>query len=325
MSSEHVQAVVAAAAREVRARYVFADKAERIADSLEERLSAGEYDDVPYAAALADRITADLLAAEPDRHLRVRWHDEARDSSPVSQWDDPDFLAAYWREQDLFNQGITAAQRLPGNVGFLTVESIDEPEGTGEVIESAIAFLRRVSALLVDVRKSTGGAPSGVAFFVSHFVSPPAKHLIDGWNRAGAVVEQTWTTPYVRTRLADIPLFVLTSERTPSGCEELAYDLQALGRAVVVGEKTVGAANPVDVFRVDPHLSLQVPTARVASPLTSGNWEGTGVVPDVACPAQDAVQTAHRLAVRAVLDRHTTDGPALPSSLREEARNVLAG
>lgn len=324
MSGDQVRGVVAAVADEVRARYVFPDKADHIADALQARLSRGDYDAVPYAAALADRLTADLRAAEPDRHLRVRWYPEPGASSAVSDWDNPEFLAGYWHEQDFANQGITGAQRLPGNVGLLTVESVDEPEGTGQVVESAIAFLGRASALLVDVRKSNGGAPSGVAFFISHFLPPPAKHLIDVRDRSGALVDQTWTTPYVRTRLPDIPLFVLTSERTPSGCEELAYDLQALGRAVVVGETTVGAANPVDVYRVDPHVSLQVPTAHVVNAITGTNWEGTGVRPDVACAAEDAVNTAHRLAVRAILDRHATDSP-VPTSVLEEAQAVLAG
>ena len=287
-------------------------------------MSRGDYDAVPYAAALADRLTSDLREAVPDRHLRVRWHTDPAHSGPVSNWDDPEFMAAYWRDQDFANQGLTGARRLPGNVGLLTVESVDEPEGTGHVVESAIAFLARASALLVDVRESNGGAPSGVAFLISHFVPPPAKHLIDVRNRSGALVEQTWTTPYVRSRLADIPLFVLTSGRTPSGCEELAYDLQALSRAVVVGETTVGAANPVDVYRVDPHLSLQVPTGHMVSPLTGGNWEGTGVRPDAPCAAEDAVNTAHRLAARAILDRHPSGRP-LPAGVVEEAQAVLDG
>ena len=322
MSVERVRGVVTAVADEVRARYVFPDKADHIADALRARLDRGDYDAVPYAAALADRLTADLLEAESDRHLRVRWHTEPGNASPVSDWDDPAFMAGYWHEQDFSNQGITGAQRLPGNVWLLTVESVDEPEGTGPVVESAIAFLGRASALLVDVRTSTGGAPSGVAFLVSHFVPPPAKHLIDVRDRSAALVEQTWTTPYVRTRVADIPVFVLTSERTPSGCEELAYDLQALGRAVVVGETTVGAANPVDVYRVDPHVSLQVPTGHVVSAITGTNWEGTGVRPDVPCAAEDAGATAHRLAIQAILDARPAD--ALPSSVREEAQAVLA-
>ena len=65
-------------------------------------------------------------------------------------------------------------------------------------------------------------------------------------------------------------------------------------------------------------------TWRTSVSLTGGNWEGTGVEPDVPCAEEDAVNTAHRLAVRAVLDRHAPDSATLPSSVREEAEAVLA-
>ncbi|MCX4681930.1 S41 family peptidase [Streptomyces sp. NBC_01433] len=40
------------------------------------------------------------------------------------------------------------------------------------------------------------------------------------------------------------PLYVLSSDSTFSAAEELTYDLQQLGRAVVVGERTRGGAHP---------------------------------------------------------------------------------
>ena len=79
----------------------------------------------------------------------------------------------------------------------------------------------------------------------------------------------------------DKPVFVLTSGTTFSGGEELAYDLQQLGRATVVGERTRGGAHPVERFRIRGHLQATIPVARSLSPLSGGNWEGTGVLPDV--------------------------------------------
>ncbi|MGI8691709.1 MAG: S41 family peptidase [Geodermatophilaceae bacterium] len=47
-------------------------------------------------------------------------------------------------------------------------------------------------------------------------------------------------------------MYVLTSGATFSGGEALAYDLQQLGRATVVGERTRGGAHPRRGFRVQP-------------------------------------------------------------------------
>jgi C-terminal processing protease CtpA/Prc len=85
---------------------------------------------------------------------------------------------------------------------------------------------------------------------------------------------------------------VLTSERTFSGGEELAYDLQSLGRARVVGETTGGGAHPREAFDLTPHLQLHVPIARSINAVTGTNWEGVGVVPDVGCPAEEALSRA---------------------------------
>ena len=43
-------------------------------------------------------------------------------------------------------------------------------------------------------------------------------------------------------------------------------------------------------------LSGAVPFARAINPISKTNWEGTGVMPDVAVKASDALDTAEKLA-----------------------------
>ena len=97
------------------------------------------------------------------------------------------------------------------------------------------------------------------------------------------------------------PVFVLTSARTFSGAEEFAYDLQTQKRATIVGETTGGGANPGGPVPLPYGMTLFVPTGRAINPITKTNWEGTGVKPDVAVPADSALAVAHRLAQKAVL------------------------
>ena len=65
---------------------------------------------------------------------------------------------------------------------------------------------------------------------------------------------------------------MLTSGSTFSGGEELAYDLQQLGRATVVGERTRGGAHPVERFRIRPHLqgASRSPARSARSPAGTG-------------------------------------------------------
>jgi C-terminal processing protease CtpA/Prc len=101
-------------------------------------------------------------------------------------------------------------------------------------------------------------------------------------------------------RLGQKPAYVLTSSRTFSGAEELAYDLKNLKRITVVGETTGGAAHAVSPHQAGDHFTVFVPNARSVSPLTNTDWEGTGVVPDVAVLADDALDTALRLAAQII-------------------------
>ena len=108
----------------------------------------------------------------------------------------------------------------------------------------------------------------------------------------------------------DKPVFVLTSGTTFSGGEELAYDLQQLGRASVVGERTRGGAHPVERFHVRPHLQATIPVARALSPASGGNWEGTGVQPDIPVAAGEALDTAYQRALACVRPPQDDHAPA---------------
>jgi C-terminal processing protease CtpA/Prc len=134
--------------------------------------------------------------------------------------------------------------------------------------------------------------PESVALFVSHLVGDEPVHLQDLVARDGSVVS-SYTSPSVSPKLpADVPVVALTSARTFSGGEELAYDLQSLRRATIIGETTGGGAHPREAFDLTPHLQLHVPMARSVNAVTGTNWEGTGVVPDVVCPADEALSRA---------------------------------
>jgi retinol-binding protein 3 len=98
---------------------------------------------------------------------------------------------------------------------------------------------------------------------------------------------------------------VLTSKRTFSGAEEFSYDLKMLKRATIVGETTGGGAHPVAGHRIDDHFMIGVPFARAINPISKTNWEGTGVEPDVKVPAEEALDTATKLAMEQIRKNET--------------------
>ncbi len=110
------------------------------------------------------------------------------------------------------------------------------------------------------------------------------------------------------------PLFILTSKSTFSAAEALAYDLQALKRAVIVGERTGGGAHPYEYRRIHPHFALDLPEGKSINPITGDNWQGVGVKPDVEVPADQALKRALELA-RAAITRDRSGAASGPRSL----------
>lgn len=64
-------------------------------------------------------------------------------------------------------------------------------------------------------------------------------------------------------------VYVLTANFTFSGAEQLAYDLQACGRATVVGEVTGGGAHACNLYWLDSHFNLLMPECRPVNPITA--------------------------------------------------------
>ncbi|MEU8778112.1 S41 family peptidase [Streptomyces sp. NPDC048606] len=278
--------------------YVFPETAEQLAGLLRERLAEGAYD-VDDAAELARLVTADLQSVNGDRHLRLKHH-----ATPVPPKEGAATLAAIRRDFDTSLGGAPRVQLLDGGVAVLELAPMLFPlEWAAEPLGAALTLVSRAPALIIDLRSNRGGDPDTVAFVCSHLLDERT-HLNTMHWRGGDRVEQSWSQPHVPGPRfgGSKPLYVLTSAGTFSAAEELAYDLQQLGRAEVVGETTRGGAHPCQGWTVHPHLEVTVPLARAVNPVSGTNWEGVGVRPDVPCAAAESLDRAHALALARLTD-----------------------
>jgi hypothetical protein len=306
MQQADITAITRELAGLVAERYVFPGLGADLSQLLEDRLADGRYTPVPDEESLAATLTEELQSRGGDKHLRLR-HSP---SELPERGDEAAELAAMAAWSERTAGGIARAERLDGNVGYLDLQPLLFPPSiAGEAVAAAMTLIAPADALLIDLRQCLGGDPGMVAMLCTYLFGAEPVHLIDMISRPAAdgtaEVRQSWTMPFAPGRRfgPDKPVFVLTSGTTFSGGEELAYDLQQLGRATVVGERTRGGAHPVEGFRIRPHLQATIPIARSLSPVSGGNWEGTGVLPDIPVAASDALDAACQRARSGVLSR----------------------
>jgi peptidase S41-like protein len=283
--------------------YVSPELAKQMAESLRRHQKHGDYNTITEGDEFANLLTTHLRDVSHDKHLAVQFVPtrlpDSLDTPPDAQQ-----LARNQRMIQRTNCGFDKVEVLPGNIGYVKFNGFFSPADCSQTAIAAMGFIANSDALIFDLRENGGGDPAMIALICSYLFDRPT-HLNDLWNRKDNFSTQWWTLPYVPgKRLPNIPVYVLTSSRTFSGAEEFSYDLQSLKRATIVGEVTGGGAHPVRGQRIDDRFIIVVPIAKAINPITKTNWEGTGVKPDIAVAASDALTTAEKLASEKVTAQH---------------------
>jgi C-terminal processing protease CtpA/Prc len=275
--------------------YVFPGKAKQYAAMLGAKQQQGAYDSVSSAQQFAQLLTADLQAAGKDRHLAIEYSAEAlppenANAEPSAQEKAED-LAIFRR----LNFGIETVGRLPFNIGYIDLRGFMPPAEVRSRFAAMMTLLGDTRALIIDLRKNDGGDPDTVALLASYLFDKRT-HLNDIYSRTDDQTHEMWTRAkldgphYGATR----EIYLLTSRKTFSAGEDFSYALKNLNRATLVGEPTGGGAHPGAPHMLTKHFAVFIPSGRSFSPITHADWEGTGVIPDIAVPADKALATAQK-------------------------------
>jgi hypothetical protein len=301
------RAVLVAAADLIADRYVIEDTARALAERLRRDATADRWRDQSDPEAFAAAITADLRSASGDGHLGLSYRatplpDEEHAAERTYTAEEMD----RWYGAHL-NYGFEQVRRFDDNVGYLDLRVFAPTSTAGDVAAAVMTALAQSAALIIDLREN-GGGHGDMAHLLAAYLLDESKPMSGSYDRPSDTREWALTPAWVPGRRygAGRPVYVLISNRTFSAAEGFAYDLQALRRVTVVGERSGGGAHPFKYRRVHPHFVLSLAEGRSINPITGGNWQGTGVVPDVAVPADRALETALKLAREAIAARDKT-------------------
>ena len=291
------QKVVEGIASNLNEFYVDAPLARQMGDAVTAHLKAGDYDKFNDGDAFAAQLLKDLQNVGNDKHLRVEF---TPFKMPPMGPPTPEDEARFHKEMERDNCAFDKVEILPNNIGYIRFNGFMDASFCGPTVVAAMDFVAHTDALIFDIRNNGGGQPAMVTMIASFLFDHPT-HLIDIYNRKEDTTTQNWTLSYLPgPRLTKQPVFVLTSKRTFSGAEEFAFDLKNQKRATIVGETTGGGAHPVAPHIVADYFMVGIPFAKSLDPVTKTNWEGTGVAPDVSVAADDALETAQKLAIEKI-------------------------
>lgn len=298
---------VETAAALVEELFVDPAQAKKIAAELRRRAATGEFDQLT-GSALAEAMTSALHAVELDKHNNVRFN-PANAAEPYLTVEQalqrlkeqrahggprrPE--GAELARMRRMNFGIPKVEVLPGNIGYVRIDVFSGLEVARETVTAAMQLLGNTDAVIVDLRNNTGGSGDTVGYLSSYFLPADDRVLMVRHSREfGRMESRVVETP--TRRFENVPLFVLTSDRTFSAGEAFAYGLQQYGRATIVGETTSGGGRPNAFASLGGGLQLSVSIASAQHPKSGKGWQGTGVVPEIATSEDEALDAARRAA-----------------------------
>ena len=287
LDSAERQRVLDGAISNLKRYYIYPDVAQKMADTLLAKEKRGEYDAINDGDAFAHQLTSQMRDVSHDLHLELVYSQDPLPPQPTGQT--PEGLARYRQAMEHENCTFEKVETLPHNIGYLKMNSFPDRSVCGQTATAAMASLNHADALIIDLRDNRGGMPDTVAFLSAYFFDHP-EYL---YNPRENTTEQSWThSPVSGNKLADKPVYVLTSSRTFSGAEQFCYDLKMLKRVTIVGE-TAGSGV---WHRIDDHFGMGIPETKPINPFSKTDWAETGVEPDVKVKAADALATAMKLA-----------------------------
>ncbi len=291
LDSTEKQRVIDAVIANLKEHYVYPDIADKIAQALLAHEKAGDFEGITDGAGFAALLTRQLRDVSQDMHLEVVY---ARHIIPsVSSGPNGERLARYRRALEESNCSFEKAQILPRNIGYLKLNSFPDPSICGSTAKAAMASLNSVRAIIFDLRDNRGGYPSMVMLIAAYLFNHP-EYM---YNPRENTAQQSWTrSPVSGNKLANKPIYVLTSARTFSAAEQFSYNLKMLKRATLVGETTGGATDVGTFHRIDDHFGIGIRETRGINPYSEPGWAVTGVKPNVKVIAADALGVAEKLA-----------------------------
>jgi C-terminal processing protease CtpA/Prc len=249
---------------------------------------------------LCDWLRADVQAVHPDEHISVN-------VGPVPKGDQRAIGAGKLVPTE-------AGQWAAPGIAYLRLNRFSGQSSNVLAVRNFLVAHQSAKTLILDLREHRGGMfeemDAIIPLLFSHrtplldmaiaktvyetdgpLITSPSLERIDG--PPTLVVRRHYANPDSRNRgLQRARVILLTSHRTASAAEHLAFALKRTHRATLIGEPTAGADHFGGMVPITDRFNVFLPIGRTYDPVSGDDWESVGVKPDVAAPANEAFRIA---------------------------------
>ena len=292
ISDEQKTIIIQKAIPLLRANYIFPERIDAIEARLVGNNRRHAYAGAHTLFAFLELFNKDLEQSGNDKHLDIFYGPQivAKLKRDVLNNEKLAAPPEYLQMLAYENYRLRKVERMDGNIGYIKLNGFIELEHSREALSGAMRFIAHSSAIILDLRENGGGSAATANFLMSYFL--PDSTLLGEFISRKEEATRLYTLREPGVPKLDVPLYILVSGRTSSAAEGVAYGLQQLKRATVIGEQTHGEANPGFRFPVNEKLYMMIPTAVNKNAVTGTNWDGVGVTPDMASEPDAALAAA---------------------------------
>lgn len=300
--TSEARTVVAKLADVLERDYMLPGAGKAYATALRAKLAAGGYDNFSDARSFAKAVSADLQAVHPDAHVALLL-------PRVTSGGEREAVSEYPQDSTILAKGWLA----PGTA-YISFAAFFANQATKAELAAFLREIRGAKALVLDLRRHMGGEFPEMDMILAQLFARRTPLLDmdtrkavylrnDGQKEEGPTVvrvaapegivrQRHFAVPAAEAGLTRTKVYVLTSGKSASAAEHLSLALKRTGRATPIGEKTRGAGNYGDFAPLGFGYSVMVPDGWTYESDTRKGWEGSGVAPDVAVPADAALAEA---------------------------------
>lgn len=307
-------AILSAITEKVKSYYVDKETYKKVDSLFRAEFKNGAFNHLSqkdFAALLTQKLRTNIK----DEHFFVKY---LENYTPEKLEDEKEKEKLNNYNNSLENFGFETVQRLPGNIGYINFKGFASPESSEKTLAAAMNFVANTNSLIIDLRENGGGENGMLLLFCSYFFDQKTD-LYTTYSRYNNKTDLNSTESKVSgEKYLRKKIYILTSKKTFSAGEALAYFLQQHKLAEVIGEKTGGAANPVEHFIIQNQYLLLVPAGKITSLMNGKNWEHIGVIPDQEVKSEAALKLAHSKILKNILITDTKTELTIP-----EIKNLI--